>query len=64
MRGHHESLQSNYSSYIYAYMRSITGHNSIPEIVSYNGTIAKCDADKASLFNNYFHSVFTTFFHQ
>ena len=41
-------------------MRSITGHNSIPEIVSYNGTIAKCDADKASLFNNYFHSVFTT----
>ena len=34
-----ESLQSNHSSSIYAYMRSITGHNSIPEIVSYNGTI-------------------------
>ena len=30
-----ESLQSNHSSSIYAYMRSITGHNSIPEIVSY-----------------------------
>ena len=44
---------------IYQYINSITGQNNIPITVNYRSSSAKIDQDKASLFNLYFHSVFT-----
>ena len=55
-----ESLQSCTSPVIYSYIRSISGQNSLPLTMYIHGTSAKSDRDKAHLFNQYFHSVFTT----
>ena len=44
---------------IYQYINSITGQNNIPITVNYRSSSAMTDQDKASLFNLYFHSVFT-----
>ena len=40
-------------------INSITGQNNIPSTVNYGSSSAMTDQDKASLFNLYFHSVFT-----
>ena len=40
-------------------INSVTGHNSIPISVTYKSSSATSDLEKASLFNFYFHSVFT-----
>ena len=46
-------------SRIYKYIRKATGHDKIPAIVSYNSVSVTSNVDKASLFNDYFYSVFT-----
>ena len=50
------TLQFNESS---SYIRSVTGQNNIPLSLNFNGTSVDSDQDKATLFNSYFHSVFT-----
>ena len=49
------SLQSNDSYKIF----NVTGQNDIPISLHFNGTKVVSDQDKATLFNRYFHSVFT-----
>ena len=44
---------------IYKYINNLTGRNCIPPTVQYGSSYASSDVDKASLFNSYFHSVFT-----
>ena len=44
---------------IFKHISSITGHNSIPASVHLGSTDASSDLGKASLFNDYFYSVFT-----
>ena len=53
------SLQTNDSTKIYSYIRSITGQNNIPHSLHFNNTSVDSDQDKATLFNRYFHSVYT-----
>ena len=50
----------NNSSIIYSHIRNITKTKSIPSIITFDGKQACEDSDKANLFNNYFHSVFTS----
>jgi len=45
---------------IYSYIRSLTKSDPIPCTVFYNNSRATNDKHKASMFNNYFYSVFTT----
>ena len=45
---------------VYKYIRSVKKSSSIPSSVLYNGAPATDSADKASLFNEYFFSVFTS----
>ena len=47
------------SSVIYSYIRSISGQNALPAVLTLDSKSATSDEDKASLFNQYFHSVFT-----
>ena len=47
-------------SKIYNYIRTITKAKTIPTVLHLNSMVATNDADKATLFNQYFHSVFTT----
>ena len=54
-----ESHNISNSSAIYSYIRSISNQNILPSTLFLDNTIAVSDADKASLFNKYFHSVFT-----
>ena len=54
-----KSFGPNNPSRIYKYIDKIAGHNSLPISVTYNSTSATSDLEKASLFNVYFHSVFT-----
>ena len=54
------SNPNNKTSMIYKYTSSITGCNAIPPTVYFDSCSASSDMDKASLFNEYFHSVFTT----
>ena len=44
---------------IYRYIRSLSGHVSLPDIMYWDSTSAQSDSDKANLFNKFFHSVFT-----
>ena len=44
---------------LYKYINSVTGHNRIQALVKSNSPKADSDPDKATLFNQYFHSVFT-----
>ena len=53
-----KSFDRNNASTLYSYINRITGHNSSPTSVMYGSSTATSDADKASLFNLYFHSVF------
>ena len=48
------------SSAIHSYIRSITGQNSLPAVMTLDNQFAVSDEEKASLFNHYFYSVFTT----
>ena len=41
------------------YIKSISGQNSIPTILSFRAINATSVQEKASSFNSYFHSVFT-----
>ena len=53
-----ESQSSNPSA-IYSYIRSISHENDLPSTLYLDHTSAVCDADKATLFNQFFFSVFT-----
>ena len=46
-------------SRIYKYIDNITGHSSIPPIISQDLFEAVTNLEKANLLNSYFHSVFT-----
>ena len=48
------------TSQMYSYMRSIIKTEAIPTVLHLNSAVVTTDADKAALFNQYFHSVFTT----
>jgi len=45
---------------IFQYIRSITKAHSIPSTIFYNNSSASNDDDKATLFNQFFYSVFST----
>ena len=47
------------SNKIYSYIRNITKSRCIPSTVHFDSLTASSDSDKAGLFNQYFHSVFT-----
>ena len=48
------------SSKIYNYIKSLSRHDTLPPTMYLNSTPALSDSEKASLFNHYFHSVFTS----
>ena len=54
-----ESHHTSHPSVIYSYIRSISNPNVLPSTLHLDNTFAASDLDKASLFNKYFHSVFT-----
>ena len=54
-----ESLLPQSNPAVYQYLRSITNHKGITATIVFNDTHASSDYNKANLFNNYFHSVFT-----
>ena len=54
----HTHANTNHSK-IYKYINSITSSNSLPPIMDIDNLTADTDVDKASLFNSFFHSVFT-----
>ena len=47
------------SNKFFVYVQSLTNHSVIPPNVHFNDQYASSDTDRASLFNRYFHSVFT-----
>ena len=47
-------------SKIYNYIKSISRHDTLPPTMNFNSTLALSDSEKASIFNHYFHSVFTS----
>ena len=49
---------------IFSYIRSISNQNALPPIVNLDDTYASSDVDKATLFNEYFFSVFVRSFYQ
>ena len=56
-----ESYHSrSHSSAIHSYIRSISGLNSLPAVMTLDSNSAASDKEKAILFNQYFHSVFST----
>ena len=58
----HSTSSRSPSSVVYSYIRSISGQSSLPAVMSLDSQSAASDTEKASLFNKYFHSVFTTSF--
>ena len=54
-----KSFANRNSSKIYQYIRGITRQNSIPPTFNFESSSATSDDDRASVFNAYFHSVFT-----
>ena len=55
------SFAGNSNNKIYDYIRSLSSSNSIPSLVQFNASSATTDFDRASLFNQFFHStIFTT----
>ena len=54
-----ESLQSHGSPAIYSYIRSLSTHKAFPSVMNLNIKCAVTDEEKAYLFNEFFHSVFT-----
>ena len=55
IESHHKS---NYSA-IYSYIRSVSNQNVLPSTLHLDDIFAASGSEKASLFNKYFHSVFT-----
>ena len=56
-----ESYHSrSHSSAIYSYIRSISGLNSLPAVMTPDSDSVASDKEKAILFNQYLHSVFST----
>ena len=53
------SSQRHCSSAVFRYIHSFTKQNTIPPVINLDESCAISDQDKASLFNQYFHSVFT-----
>ena len=54
-----ETYQSSNSSKIFSYIRSLSAQNMLPSTLYLENILATTDFEKASLFNLYFHSVFT-----
>ena len=54
-----ETYQSSNSSKIFSYIRSLSTQNMLPSTLYLENILATTDFEKASLFNLYFHSVFT-----
>ena len=52
------SYISRSNSKLFHYIKSMTKSKSIPTVVHHNTTVANNDKDSATLFNQYFHSVF------
>ena len=50
----------NNSNKIYNYIKSLSSQKSFPPSMHLGSTIVSTDIEKATLFNNYFHSVFST----
>ena len=48
------------SSKLFKYISALTNHRDIPSTVTFDSSSATSDNGKASLFNNFFHSVFTS----
>ena len=53
-----KSASSGNTSLIFKHIRSITGRNAIPTMVTYGNLTAASDCEKATLFNKFFYSVF------
>ena len=53
-----KSASSGNTSLIFKHIRSITGRNVIPTMVTYGNLTAASDYGKATLFNKFFYSVF------
>ena len=54
-----ETYQSSNSSKIFSYIRSLSTQNMLPSTLYLENILATTDFEKTSLFNLYFHSVFT-----
>ena len=54
-----ETYQSSNSSNIFSYIRSLSTQNMLPSTLYFENILATTDFEKASLFNLYFHTVFT-----
>ena len=54
------SFAGNSNNKIHDHIRSLSSSNFIPSLVQFNASFATTDFDRASLFNQFFHSVFTT----
>ena len=54
-----ETFSKENSSKIYRYISTLTSYGTIPPIVTLNSSTATSDGDKATMFNTFFHSVFT-----
>ena len=52
-------IQQRNNSKIYKYISTVSGQGSIPPSVNLDSSTATSDFERASLFNTYFHSVFT-----
>ena len=53
-------IRSSSTNKICSYIRSISSHKSIPNLIAFDNSVAVSDEDKADSFNRYFHSVFTS----
>ena len=53
------SFAGNHNSKIYDYINSLSKNSSIPPTVTFQSKSASDDYEKATLFNSFFHSVFT-----
>ena len=54
-----QTLCSQSSTEIFSYIKSLSSAPSVPPIVSLDDSTGSNDCDKVSLFNSFFHSVFT-----
>ena len=55
-----QNLKGGDSSTIYRYLRNFTRSNDIPQTIYFSNVCATTDLEKASLFNKYFHSVYSS----
>ena len=52
-------IQQKNNSKIFKYIRTVSGQGSIPSSIGFESISASTDFEKATLFNIYFHSIFT-----